>query len=150
MPQEVFKNFSENEREVSYDDQESWCKSSKWKVIVFSNVGMQFELWLKLNEWQIRRNEVLDHLGGSSRCLPFFFFIPLFFPRRRSSRIVTPRGGFPRRTTVLWVFTSVVVDYDTTPSLSKCYRTLSPGFSRLGQYRKHLTCTLTRIQPRVL
>lgn len=32
-----------------------------------------------------------------------------------------------------------------TPSLSKHHRALSPGLSRLGQYRKRLTCTLTRI-----
>jgi len=99
---------------------------------------------LKLNEWWIRRNEVSVHLEESSRsCLPLFLFLPFLLSRQWSSRIVTPCGMFPRRTSVFEVF---VVDYDTYALALEELSCALTGLSRLGQYRKRLTCTLTRIQ----
>jgi len=47
---------------------------------------------------------------------PPLSFLPFSLPcrpRRRSFRVVTPRGVFPRRTNVFWISASAVVDCDT-------------------------------------
>lgn len=90
---------------------------------------------------QIRRNEVSVHTWKNTlrgRVLLSFSSLLLF------SLVVIPRGVFPRRTAASSGSSpGVVVDCDTYALGERAW--LSPGLSRLGQYRKRLTCTLTRI-----
>lgn len=112
--QKFLRKFQRNE--VSCDSRENnvGINRTNGRSSCFQMLAGSLNFGLKLNEWRIRRNEVWVHLEESSRpCLPLSLFALLFLLRRRSSRIVTPRGMFPRRTNVFWVFTSVVDDYDT-------------------------------------
>lgn len=81
--------------------------------------------------------KILFSRGRASSSLPVY------------SLVVIPRGVFPRRTSIFWVSSPASWSIAIPPP-SESAR-LSPGLSRLGQYRKRLTCTLTRIHvgPRV-
>lgn len=114
----------------------------------FTNVVRQLELWLKSSEWgrskYPQKPSIGPHLKEYSRSRPPLFLFPApFLPRRDSPRRVpTPNQHLLGLHPTLW---SIAIP---TPSESA---RLSPGLSRLGQYRKRLTCTLTRIhvEPRV-
>lgn len=101
----------------------------------------QLELWL-----QLRANPQKPSIGPHLKehpCPPLFLFPAPFHLRRDSPRHVpTPNQHLLGLHPALW---SIAI-----PTPSENAR-LSPGLSRLDQYRKRLTCTLTRIHvgPRV-
>lgn len=98
----------------------------------------------RMGEKNPQKPSISSHLKEYSRSRPRLFLFPVsFLPRRDSLRHVpTSNQHLLGLHPALW---SIAIP---TPSESA---RLLPGLSRLGQYRKRLTCTLTRIhvEPRV-
>lgn len=112
-------------------------------IVLFSSVIRQLELWLKLSKFaETKYRSTVGRIlavASSSLSFPFPFSPSSWFPAACSH-------AEPQHLLSLHpAFWSIAVP---TPSESA---RLSPGLSRLGQYRKRLTCTLTRIhvEPRV-